>query len=237
MELSLERYRHAALQTSKAATAAASNAHNSAAPSGSHHNYHHQQQHHASSTASYQNQAPPLPMPHANTGTGHHSSSGGSGGSGPTYASADAMATDKRLQPRLLLNMFPGSGILKSDRLHLQSVLNGWYGAPKQAWRQIYRASVHGFAAATFHARCDNIAPTFVIVLGSRGEISGGFNDVAWAKTSHKGGYIHSERAFLFALGRAGGGGQTAAAAEGGAGAPVKYDIVKKPYAICYHAE
>lgn len=57
---------------------------------------------------------------------------------------------------------------------------------------------------------------------GSRGEISGGFSDVAWAKTSRKGGYIHSERAFLFALGNE---------------TPTKYDIIKKPYAICYHPE
>jgi len=34
---------------------------------------------------------------------------------------------DKRLQPRLLLNLFPGSCILKNERLHLQSALNGWY--------------------------------------------------------------------------------------------------------------
>lgn len=116
-----------------------------------------------------------------------------------------------------------------------QGVLNQWYGVPKQAWRQVYRASVHGFAAGAFHARCDGVAPTFVVVLGSRGEISGGFNDVPWAKTSHKGGYIHSERAFLFALG-----GARTASSDGVAGGhqqPVKYDIVKKPYAICYHAE
>lgn len=142
--------------------------------------------------------------------------------------------------------MFPGSGILKNDRLHLQSVLNGWYGVPKQAWRQLYRGSVHGFAAAAFHARCDGHAPTMVLVLGSRGEISGGFNDVPWSKTSQKGGYIHSERAFLFALGRVPASGAAGAGVGGGyqhqqtageAQQPVKYDIVKKPYAICYHAE
>lgn len=60
---------------------------------------------------------------------------------------------------------------------------------------------------------------------GSRGELSGGYTDVAWAKTSRKGGYIHSERAFLFALNPAGG------------DPPVKFDIIKKPYAICYHPE
>lgn len=68
MELSLERYRHAALKTSK-------------------------------QTALAQN----LPLP-----------------GGPLSEN------DKRLQPRLLLNMFPGSSILKNDKLQLQGVLNGW---------------------------------------------------------------------------------------------------------------
>lgn len=48
---------------------------------------------------------------------------------------------------------------------------------------------------------------------------------MAWAKTSRKGVYIQSERAFLFAL--------NAGVAE----SPLKFDIVKKPYAICYHPE
>lgn len=59
---------------------------------------------------------------------------------------------------------------------------------------------------------------------GSHGEISGGFTDVAWAKTNRKGGYIHSENAFLFAL-------------NPNNENPIKYDVYKKPYAICYHPE
>lgn len=129
MELSLERYRHAALQTSKA-------------------------------PANVPSQAAPPP-----TGSNQMSEN------------------DKRLQPRLLLNMFPGSGILKNDKLHLQSVMNGWlvksykcqkyliycffcrYGVPKQTWRLIYKASTHGYSAAAFHSRCDGVAPTFVVAL------------------------------------------------------------------------
>ncbi|KAG4070335.1 hypothetical protein HA402_006477 [Bradysia odoriphaga] len=166
MELSLERYRHAALKSSKQTGLA---------------------------------QHPPLP-------------------GGPLSEN------DKRLQPRLLLNMFPGSIILKNDKLQLQGVLNGWFGIPKQSWRLVFRASTNGYSAAAFHRNCDGIAPVFVVALGSRGEISGGFSDVAWSKTSRKGGYIHSDRAFLFAL-------------NNGSDPPVKYDIIKKPYAICYHPE
>lgn len=177
MELSLERYRHAALQTNQ------------------------------KNPAQVSSQAPvPAPNP----------------------ASAMSLAplneTDKRLQPRLLLNMFAGSTILKNEKLHFQATLNGWYGVPKQNWRLIYRASSHGFSAANFHRYCDGIAPTFVVALGAHGEISGGFSDVAWAKTRAKGGYIHSDRAFLFAL-----------CTDNQP--PTKYNIIKKPYAICYHPE
>ncbi|XP_037821832.1 uncharacterized protein LOC119610612 [Lucilia sericata] len=181
MELSLERYRYAALQNS------------------------------------------------TNKPGGHHGgSSMGGGGMGNMGAGGSFSAKidgDKRLQPRLTINMFPGSQILRNDKLHLQSVLNNWYGCSKQSWRLLYRASTHGFSSTAFHRYCDGVAPCFVICLGSHGEISGGFTDVAWAKTSRKGVYIHSERAFLFAL--------NAGVSE----SPLKFDIVKKPYAICYHPD
>lgn len=48
---------------------------------------------------------------------------------------------------------------------------------------------------------------------------------MAWSKTSRKGVYIHSERAFLFTL------------SNNISETPLKFDIVKKPYAICYHPE
>ncbi|XP_058058893.1 uncharacterized protein LOC131209771 [Anopheles bellator] len=132
---------------------------------------------------------------------------------------------DKRLQPRLMLNLFHGSAILKNDKIHFQGTLNGWYGgAAKQTWRMVYRASTHGFAASAFHRHCDGVAPLFIIASSAAGAISGGFTDVAFAKTNRKGGYLHSEKAFLFAL-------------NYGNEPPTKFDIVKKPYAICYHPD
>lgn len=131
---------------------------------------------------------------------------------------------DKRLQPRLLQNMFPGSSILKNDKLHLQTQINAWYGIPKQNWRLVFRASANGFSASAFHRYCDGVAPVIVIAQSERGEISGGFTDVPWAKTNRKGGYIHSERSFLFTL-------------YNEQEQPTKYNIIKKPYAICYHPE
>lgn len=75
---------------------------------------------------------------------------------------------DKRLQPRLSINLFPGSNILKNDKIQFQSTLNGWIGTnSKQSWRLVYRASLHGFSASAFHRHCDGIAPLIVVALVS----------------------------------------------------------------------
>lgn len=105
---------------------------------------------------------------------------------------------------------------------HLSNFLR--YGISKQTWRLVFRASAHGFSASAFHRHCDGLAPLFVIAQGAQGEISGGFTDVAWTKTNRKGGYIQSERSFLFSLCT-------------GNEPPMKYNIIKKSYAICYHPE
>lgn len=204
MELSLERYRHAALQTSNKSIQPPQIGPSTATPTAV-----------PTITAS----ATGAPVSQTETGLAY---------SRPRVNQQNAAAKlaehDKRLQPRLLMNMFHASNILKNDKLHWQSTLNAWYGAPKQNWRLVFRASTHGFSASAFHRYCDGVAPVYVIAQGSSGEISGGFSDVAWAKTNRKGGYIHSERSFLFALCT-------------GNQPPTKYDIIKKPYAICYHPE
>lgn len=202
MELSLQRYRHAALQTSNKAPFFT----NSIAPGGNN------AQLSSSATLS-------------STSNNNASSAGGLvGGGGGGGGISSFVENDKRLQPRLLQNLFPGSSILKNDKLHLQTTLNAWYGVPKQNWRLIFRASANGFSASAFHRYCDGVAPVFVIAQSARGEISGGFSDVPWAKTNRKGGYIHSERSFLFTL-------------YSEQEPQTKYDIIKKPYAICYHPE
>ncbi|GLH03612.1 Ring canal kelch homolog [Gryllus bimaculatus] len=130
---------------------------------------------------------------------------------------------DKRLQPRVSLKLFPGSQIL--EKTSYQRILNTWYGTSKQVWRLVYRASSHGYSAESFHRHCDGVAPTYVIVLGPRGEICGGFSDVPWGKTNTKGHYIPSEKAYLFTLTNT----QDVP--------PTKYEIVKKMFAICYHPD
>ncbi|XKL69549.1 hypothetical protein PGB90_007318 [Kerria lacca] len=138
---------------------------------------------------------------------------------------------DKKLQPRISLKWFPGTQILINDKTSFQSLLNQWYGNAKQTWRLIYRASTHGYSSEAFHRYCDVAVPTYIIILGPRGHICGGFSDVSWSKPGRaskpnlKGHYVHSERAFLFTLTNAQG------------VPPTQYEILKSPYAICYHPD
>ncbi|GAB1866107.1 BTB/POZ domain-containing protein 9 [Camponotus japonicus] len=135
------------------------------------------------------------------------------------------ICSDKRLHPRVSPFLFPSSQILSRDKVGFQRLLNQWYGVPKQSWRLVYRASTHGYSAASFHRHCDNVCPTYVIVLGVRGEICGGFSDVPWGKTNSKAQYIASEKSFLFSL------------TNNQDVPPTKFDIVKKSFAICYHPD
>ncbi|KAF7271972.1 hypothetical protein GWI33_015208 [Rhynchophorus ferrugineus] len=132
---------------------------------------------------------------------------------------------DQRLRPRVSPHLFPGSLILGQDKSHFQRILNAWYGHAKQTWRLIYRASSHGYSASAFHRLCDGISPTYVIVLGTRGEICGGFSDAAWGRPMGKSYYVAADRAFLFTL------------YNHQDLPPTQFHLVKKPYAICYHPD
>ena len=74
--------------------------------------------------------------------------------------------------------LFHGSGILaglaaESSAFggHYEKLLNSWAGSPPgQAWTLIFRASEHGFSAAAFHRMCDGAAPSYVLVKADTGE-------------------------------------------------------------------
>ena len=59
-----------------------------------------------------------------------------------------------------------------------RSVLKGWL-PPGSKWRLLFRASRDGFAAETFHSRCDKKGPTVTIVK-CENNIFGGFTEVSW---------------------------------------------------------
>ncbi|XP_060802522.1 kelch-like protein 2 isoform X2 [Amyelois transitella] len=126
----------------------------------------------------------------------------------------------QRLQPRLAVNMFAGSLILQQDKSAFQAIINNWCGLPKQCWRLVFRASSHGYSAQAFHSHCDGVAPVLLLAQLGRGEIIGGFTEVAFSPGG-AGGYVAAERAFLFTLN----------------GAPQRHCLAKKAFALCYHPD
>ena len=60
-----------------------------------------------------------------------------------------------------------------------RSTLKGWLPPPEGKWRLLFRASRDGFAAQTFHSKCDNKGPTVTIVK-SGNNIFGGFTEISW---------------------------------------------------------
>ena len=52
-------------------------------------------------------------------------------------------------------------------------------GKRRHCFRLLFRASRDGFAAATFHSRCDNKGPTVTIVK-SGNNVFGGFTEQSW---------------------------------------------------------
>ena len=76
------------------------------------------------------------------------------------------------------------SVIVGYNRNHLTS-LNNWLSSVARSvysrWRRCWRASVDGWAASTFHSRCDGKGPTVTIIrVGSY--IFGGYASVSWGK-------------------------------------------------------
>lgn len=68
---------------------------------------------------------------------------------------------------------------------------------PNKKWRLIYRASEHGFSAADFHSKCDNVSNTLTVIKSSCNHIFGGYTSVAWDKSN---AYKTDSNAFLFSL-------------------------------------
>ena len=61
-----------------------------------------------------------------------------------------------------------------------RKILKGWLPeAMVGEWRLLFRASRDGFAASTFHSKCDNKGPT-VTVVKSGANIFGGFTEKPW---------------------------------------------------------
>ncbi|XP_015751579.1 PREDICTED: uncharacterized protein LOC107331498 isoform X2 [Acropora digitifera] len=64
-------------------------------------------------------------------------------------------------------------------------------------WILCWRASLHGWAAKTFHSLCDNKRPTLTIVKDTNNNIFGGYTSKPWKSTNS---YQNDPKASLFSL-------------------------------------
>ncbi|XP_078383156.1 uncharacterized protein LOC144665733 isoform X1 [Oculina patagonica] len=78
---------------------------------------------------------------------------------------------------------------------HLHQFLTPAVGSHPQ-WVLCYRASIYGWAASTFHSRCDGKRDTVTII--KKGQyVFGGYTDIPWESS---GGYSSTSKAFIFSL-------------------------------------
>jgi len=78
---------------------------------------------------------------------------------------------------------------------HLKQFLAPAVGMNPQ-WVLCYRASTHGWAASTFHSRCDGKRDTVTII--KKGQyVFGGYTDIPWESS---GGHTSTSNAFIFSL-------------------------------------
>ncbi|CAH3185861.1 unnamed protein product, partial [Porites lobata] len=93
------------------------------------------------------------------------------------------------------------STIVGNDANYLQ-YLSTWLKPVAQSkysrWKRCWRASVDGWAASTFHSRCDNKGPTVTIIRVGGKYIFGGYTSLSWGKSCR--GYRYDSQAFIFSL-------------------------------------
>ena len=77
------------------------------------------------------------------------------------------------------------SVIVGNNRNYLRALTN-WLSPVLcvfSSWKRCWRASVDGWAAATFHSRCDRKGPTVTIIRVGK-YIFGGYASISWGKFS-----------------------------------------------------
>ena len=91
-------------------------------------------------------------------------------------------------------NGFSNGTLLQSEQ---KIQLNEFYGNTNQRWELIYKASRDGFAASTFHKRCNNKGPTMTIIQSNNNYLFGGYTSIPWTSD---GPAKTDTTAFLFTL-------------------------------------
>ncbi|CAH3173153.1 unnamed protein product [Porites evermanni] len=91
--------------------------------------------------------------------------------------------------------------VIVGDNVHHLANLSTWLKPVAQSesskWKRCWRASVDGWAASTFHSRCDNKGPTVTIIRVGGTYIFGGYTKLSWSSSCQT---RYDSQAFLFSL-------------------------------------
>ena len=75
--------------------------------------------------------------------------------------------------------------VIVGNRINYLRNLRSWLlpvaRSGNSAWKRCWHASVDGWAASTFHSRCDGKGPTVTIIRVGK-YIFGGYTSVSWGK-------------------------------------------------------
>ncbi|XP_044181736.1 uncharacterized protein LOC122962616 [Acropora millepora] len=90
--------------------------------------------------------------------------------------------------------------VIIGDKQTYFEMLSDWLKPVVQMngqWILCWRASLHGWAASTFHSLCDNKGPTVTIVKDTKNNIFGGYTSISWQSSDT---WKNDPKAFLFSL-------------------------------------
>ena len=86
--------------------------------------------------------------------------------------------------------------ILDADTIQFLTECTAASGKSVSNMKLLYKATVHGFKASDFHGKCDNKAPTLVIIKNDQNQVFGGFTKQNW----NHGGWKQDAEAFIFSV-------------------------------------
>lgn len=92
------------------------------------------------------------------------------------------------------------NSVILKDKKELQYQLQCWLQEDQidvSDWKLLYRASQDGFAAKSFHSKCDNRGPTLTLIQSTGGWIFGGYTPASWTQSRV---LIHDHRIWIFSL-------------------------------------
>ena len=89
---------------------------------------------------------------------------------------------------------FKGCKILKIKE---QMQLMKWIGKQKGTWKLAYKATVDGFDASKFRAKCNKKSESVVIIQSDKGYTFGGYTPIPWATSNN---YTYDTKSFLFSF-------------------------------------